>query len=192
MVVREEFSKMRAFLGVTSVQTAADDDLIVTTVDMKVGAYTVAAQPTSPSKIGVKVTTVGNADTMGTIKFVGTDINNAAIEETIIPISGSTVWTTRYFKTVTSATGAGWVVSADTSKDTIIIGIPATGGIEGRGQGVTFICLSGIIYINPLGTAATTSIKLVAGQAQDLLVPDVLSYISDGNAATFQCEIWEA
>jgi len=123
MIVRNAFNKTRAMLGVTSVQVAADDNLITTTVDMKNGTYTIAAQPTSPSKIGTTVTKVGNADTMGTITFVGTDIMDNALTEVVVPISDSVVWTTRYFKTVTTATAAGWVVSADTSKDTIIIGI---------------------------------------------------------------------
>jgi len=186
-----QFPKMKTYLSTTSVQTAADDNLIVTTVDMKVGAYSVAAQPTSPSKIGFKVTKVGNADTMGTITVVGTDIHNRAITEVVTPISDDTVWTTAYFKTITSITGAGWVVSADTSKDTIIVGIPATGGIEGFGMPIEFVCLSGVIYVDPKAVATTSSYVLAANESIKLTVSEVLSYISNGSAATFKVIIWE-
>jgi len=192
MIVRNAFNKTRAMLGVTSVQVAADDNLITTTVDMKNGTYTIAAQPTSPSKIGTTVTKVGNADTMGTITFVGTDIMDNALTEVVVPISDSVVWTTRYFKTVTTATAAGWVVSADTSKDTIIIGIPATGGIEVRGQSVRFKAVSGAIFVNPLAIATTSSYKMAVGEVLDICVTDVLSFISDGSAATFECIIFES
>lgn len=102
-----------------------DDNKIVTTVDMKVGAYTIAAQPTAPAIISVTVTTVDVADTMGTITFVGTDGSGAAQTEVVIPVSGSTVYTTQEFKTITSATGADWVIGGS-GADTIIIGVAST------------------------------------------------------------------
>jgi hypothetical protein len=193
--MEDRFHKTLALLGVTSVQAAADDNLIVTTVDMKVGEYTVAAQPTSPSKIGFKVTTVGDVDlAMGTITVVGTDVRDIAITEVVVPISGSTVWTTRYFKTITTITGAGWTRSADTQEDTIIVGIPATGGIEVHGQSCSFKAVSGAIYVNPKTTATATSASylMATGEVLEICVSDVLSYISDGQAATFECIIWEA
>jgi hypothetical protein len=129
---------------------------------------------------------------MGTITLVGTDIMDNALTEVVIPISDSVVWTTRYFKTVTTATAAGWVVSADTSKDTIIIGIPATGGIEVRGQSIRFKAISGAIFVNPLAVATTSSYKMAVGEVLDICVTDVLSFISDGSAATFECIIFES
>lgn len=101
-----------------------DDDKIVTTANMKVGTYTIAAQPTSPCLLSVKVTAVGTADTMGTITFVGTDVNGAALTEAVTPVAGSTVYTTNQFTSVTSATGAGWVIDAvEGTADTVIIGV---------------------------------------------------------------------
>ena len=99
-----------------------DDNKIVTSANMKVGAYTVAAQPTAPALLSVTHTQVGGVtDTLGTIDFVGTDINGDALTETVTPVDGTTVYTVNEFKTVTSATGVGWVI--DTTEDTIIIGV---------------------------------------------------------------------
>ena len=92
---------------------------IVTSVNMKVGAYTIAAQPVTPARLSVLSTAVAAADTMGTIDIVGTDVNGAAQLETITPISGTTVYSTKVFKTVTSATGVGWVINS--TNDTIVI-----------------------------------------------------------------------
>lgn len=95
---------------------------IVTTTNMKVGTYTIAAQPIAPALLSVTITIVDVADTMGTIDFVGTDINGDALTETIAPIAGSTVYTTKEFASVTSATGVGWVIGG-TTEDTIVIGV---------------------------------------------------------------------
>jgi hypothetical protein len=103
---------------------AVDDDKIVTSTDMKVGTYTIAAQPTAPCLLSVTVTAADTADTMGTIAFVGTDISGTAISETVTPVAGSTVYTTKEFASVTSATGAGWAIDeAEGSKDQIKIGV---------------------------------------------------------------------
>jgi len=93
---------------------------IVTTTNMIVGAYVIAAQPVVPSLLSVLTTTVTGADTMGTITFVGTDVNDAALTEVLIPVAGVTTYTVNEFKTVTSATGAGWVIN--TGNDTLVIG----------------------------------------------------------------------
>lgn len=93
---------------------------IVTSTNMKNGTYTIAAQPVVPALLSVLATAVTGADTMGTITFVGTDACDAVITEEVTPIAGTTVYTTKEFKTVTSATGAGWVIN--TGNDTIIIG----------------------------------------------------------------------
>lgn len=98
---------------------------IVTSTNMKNGTYTIAAQPITPAQLSVLATGVGGNDTMGTITFVGTDIYDAALTESVTPIAGTTVYTTNMFKTVTSATGAGWVINS--TNDTLVIGVA---GIE--------------------------------------------------------------
>lgn len=163
-----------------------DDDKIVTTTNMKVGTYTIAAQPTAPCLLSVKVTAVGTADTMGTITFVGTDINGAALTEEVTPIAGSTVYTTNEFASVTSATGAGWVIAV--TEDTVIIGVAdviaptdyyfaaiqvisaAVVSSQTNLTGATVAQLSDFTSI-PVGTYPTkvTKIALTSGQAIGIL-----------------------
>lgn len=99
----------------------ADVDRIVTTTNMIVGTYTVAASPDISRNITVSATAVGAADTMGTITVDGTNYLDAVISEVITPIAGSTVAGLKAFKTVTAVTGAGWVINE--GNDTITIGI---------------------------------------------------------------------
>jgi hypothetical protein len=99
----------------------ADDDLIVTSANMKVGAYTIAAQPKSACRISVFSTAVGATDTLGTVVIVGTDIKGDALSETVTPIAGTTVYTTRLFATITSVTGVGWVIGE--GNDNIKVGV---------------------------------------------------------------------
>jgi hypothetical protein len=106
-----------------------DDDKIVTSTNMIVGAYTIAAQPIAPCLLSVLATANGTADTMGTITFVGTDINGDALTEVVTPIAGTTVYTTNEFASVASATGAGWVIAV--GNDTIKIGVASAVSGEG-------------------------------------------------------------
>jgi len=194
MLVRDTFAPMKAFLGLSTLLTAADADKIVTSTNMKVGAYTVAAQPSAPSLITVTATASGTADTPGTITVVGTDVYDRVLTEVIIPVAGSTVSGTRYFKTITSVTGAGWVIDgAEGSNDTITVGVPMSAGIEAEGLPVTLQIVSGNVWINDKITAVegATAFKLTAGQTLDF-VPRTrsLSLISDASGATFQAIIW--
>lgn len=109
----------KLYLGTPIVATT---NRIVTSTNMKVGTYTIAAQPDVPRNITVTATTVATgADTPGTITVVGTDIRDNTISEVIIPAQGSTVAGTKAFKTVTSVTGAGWVIAG--GNDTIVVGV---------------------------------------------------------------------
>jgi len=102
--------------------SAADVDAIVTSASMKVGTYTIAAQPTAAKRISVTHTAVGNADTLGTIVVAGT-VDGTATTETITPVSGSTVYGNKFFDAsgLTSITGAGWVTNG--TADTITVGV---------------------------------------------------------------------
>jgi len=195
LLVRDTFAPLKGWLGVSTLLAAADDDKIVESANMKVGAYTIAAQPSIPSLLGVKVTASGTADTMGTITFVGTDCFDRALTEVVVPVAGSTVYTTHYFKTVTSATGAGWVIVAGAGNDTIIVGVLASGGFEGaKGQPVTVEIVSGTVYINDRATAVAdvTSIQKTAGQTIDFVPKtDFISMIASGGAATVQVYVWD-
>jgi hypothetical protein len=99
-----------------------DDDKFVVSTNMKVGAYTVAAQPIGPTIVSVLQTAVGTADTSGKITVVGTDATGATISEDVVPVAGTTIASTKAFSTITSITGSGWVIDAGSGNDTIKIG----------------------------------------------------------------------
>jgi hypothetical protein len=117
----------------TMIITPVDDNYLVTTTDMKVGTYTIAAQPKGSHVVTVEVTAVGTDDTMGTITFVGTDSDGAAVTETLTPEADATVTGTKGFEAITSITGAGWVIDAvEGTEDTIIVGVGAIKPPEGK------------------------------------------------------------
>lgn len=60
-------------------------------------------------------------------------------------------------------------------------------------EDVTFMCVSGNIWINPNATAVanTTAWKLTAGQSIDLRVDATLSIISDASGATYEYVVWQ-
>ena len=103
---------------------AADDDFLVASANMKVGAYTLLNSGVLAVARNATVTHTqvgGVTDTLGTVIVVGTDISGAAITETITPSTGAVVQGAKAFKTVTSVTGAGWVIN--TGNDTIKVGM---------------------------------------------------------------------
>lgn len=103
-----------------------DDNQVVTTENMKVGAYTIAASPDVPRVITVTHTSVGATDTLGTLTVTGTDYADTVITEVITPSADTTVTGTKAFKTVSGIDGADWVIAE--GNDTIIVGTgPALG-----------------------------------------------------------------
>lgn len=107
----------------------ADVDRIVVSTNMKVGSYTIAAQPDVARNITVSATAGATADTMGTILVTGTNIEGKPITETLTPVAGSTVAGAKAFKTVASVVGAGWAIDgAEATNDTITVGV---GGVLG-------------------------------------------------------------
>jgi hypothetical protein len=95
-------------------------DYVVASTNMKVGAYTIAHQPTEASRISFTVTTVATADTLGTIALVGTS-DGATVTETITPLANSRVWSSRVYTAITSITGSSWVTGS--TADTIKVGV---------------------------------------------------------------------
>lgn len=107
---------------------AAVSNLIVTSTNMKVGAYTVAAQPYVACKITATTTAGGTADTMGTLVIKGA-LAGTPKTETLTLISGGTATTTGDFDTIYSVTGAGWVIDGkEGTNDTIVVGTAAVTG----------------------------------------------------------------
>ena len=122
-VTKSTYGMRMYYLGTPELD---DDDQVVTTEDMKVGTYTVTANPDFPRVITVTHAAVGAVDTLGTITVEGTDSADAVISEVITPLSGTIATGLKAFKTVTSVTGAGWVIAE--GNDTITVGTgPALG-----------------------------------------------------------------
>lgn len=128
---------------------AATTNYIVASADMKVGTYTIAHQPDVPRNITVTHTTVATGtDTLGTITVVGTNVSGAVISEVITPSADTTVAGELAFKTITSVTGAGWVI-AD-GNDTIVVGVGAVLGLPviidaGSVVGIGFVGASPVV-----------------------------------------------
>jgi hypothetical protein len=111
----------------SSAAPAAVTNRFVTSVSMKVGSYTLAntTMPTTGARhVTVAHTTVTGTDTLGTLLVTGTSLDGLVISETLTPSADTTVTGTKWFNTVTSIVGAGWVIS--TGNDTIIVGCDAS------------------------------------------------------------------
>jgi hypothetical protein len=133
----------------TAATTAAVTNRYVTSVNMKVGAYTLANTTPVWSGAGlvtVTHTTVVTTDTLGTIVVVGVDLSGTTRTETLTPVADSTVTGTIPFRTITSITGVGWVIAG--SNDTLVAGV-AAGNIACGSQGV----LQGVLVNNTVATA---------------------------------------
>jgi len=138
----------------TAATTAAVTNRYVTSTNMKVGAYTLAN--TTPVWSGAGLVTVthtevgGGVDTLGTIVVVGVDLSGQSRTESIVPVNGTTATGTIPFRTITSVTGAGWVIG--TGNDTIVVGV-AAGNIACGSQGT----LGGLLVNNVVATLVTIS-----------------------------------
>jgi hypothetical protein len=133
----------------TAASTAAVTNRYVTSVNMKVGAYTLANTTPAWSGAGqvtVTHTTVVTTDTLGTIVVVGTDLSGQTKTETLTPVADSTVTGTVAFRTLTSVTGVGWVIAG--SNDTLVVGV-AAGNIACGSYGT----LGGVLVNNVVATA---------------------------------------
>lgn len=112
-----------------SAANAADTDYFLNSVNMKTGAYTL--DETTPATAGARRvtlthTSVDTTDDLGTVTIVGKDLTGQTITETLTPVADDVVTSTKWFRSVTSATGTGWTIDAvESTEDTIIIGYGA-------------------------------------------------------------------
>jgi len=106
---------------------AGDTDRYCETQNMKVGALTLTATLTPGNgarKVTCTRTVDGNADTPGTLLVTGKNLAGQTITETLIPGAHTVLVTgTKYFSSITSVVGAGWVI--DGNNDTIVVGMAA-------------------------------------------------------------------
>lgn len=158
--------------------TAAVANRIVASANMKVGAYTIANA--SPVWAGGALITVthtevgGGVDTLGTIVVVGTDLFGLPVTETITPLNGTVATGTKVFRSVTSVTGAGWVIG--TGNDTIVVGVAAgsyaaTGGGRVRSVIVNNAVAATIVLSDSTGTLLTVPASQAAGTEYVLDLP---------------------
>ena len=153
-----------------AVATPAVTNRFVASTNMKVGTYTIAnASPAMAGAVNVTVTHTqvgGVTDTLGTVVVVGTDINGQAITETITPLDGTVATGTKFFRVVTTVTGAGWVIN--TGNDTIVVGYAA--GVVAASSGgilhavvINTTAASTVIIADAKGTIATLKASIAEG-----------------------------
>lgn len=164
----------------TAATTAAVTNRIVASANLKVGAYTIAnASPvwSGGAFITATVTTVDTADTVGTLVLVGKGLHGEAVTETLTLVQGGAVTSSKVFRSITSATGAGWVIDAvEGTPDTIVVGV-AAGSIAARGGGsihsviVNNAVAAAIVISDSGGTILTVPASQAAGSEFILDVP---------------------
>jgi hypothetical protein len=144
---------------------ALDDvDWFVTSADMKVGAYTLAktAPDVGARNVTVTQTAVGTEDTNGTITVVGTDLAGNVISETITPNAGATVVGAKAFATVTSVTGAGWVIDGvEATADKITVGFGALIGLPDKLTDTAQVLAASLANVKQ-ATAPTVAVNATA------------------------------
>jgi hypothetical protein len=119
-------------MGFTKTRLSAANPAVanrfVTSVAMKVGAYTVAnggAMPTPGARrVTITHTTVAaGTDTLGTVTVTGTDQRGQAISEIITPLADAVATGVKFFASVATVVGAGWVIAG--GNDTLVVGCEA-------------------------------------------------------------------
>jgi hypothetical protein len=151
--------------------TAAATNRFVVSANMKVGAYALAnagAQPTEGARhVTVTHTQVGGVtDTLGTITVVGKDLAGNTITESITPLDGTIATGVKWFASVISVTGVGWVV--DTTADTIVVGCTAAAiAVEGsgvlHGVAVNTTAAGAVTIADQAGTIAVLKASIAEG-----------------------------
>jgi hypothetical protein len=118
---------------------AGDADRFVASADMKVGLYTLLVSGAMPTpgtarRVTCTRTVVGGADTAGTIDIVGKNLAGQTITESLTPgANGILVTGTKWFASITSVTGVGWVTN--TGNDTIVVGVDGNYVVVAEGTG---------------------------------------------------------
>jgi len=136
-----------------------DVDWFVASVDMKVGAYTLAhtAPDVGARNVTVTQTATGTEDTNGTIVVVGKDLAGNVITETLTPNAGATVAGGKCFATITSITGAGWVIDGvEGTKDKIRVGFGPKIGLPDKLTDTAQVVATSLNNVKEATAAAVT------------------------------------
>lgn len=174
----------------TAATTAAVTNRLVTTTNMKVGAYTLAntsAVWSGGFTVTATITAVTGNDTAGTLVVVGTSLAGQAVTETITLTAGSGGTGSQIFRSVTSITGAGWVIN--TGNDTIVVGVAAGNiacGTSGQLGGVLVnnSVASTIVISHAGGTILTVPASAAAGTYYNLGGVDFGGYLKVATTST--------
>ena len=149
--------------------TAAVTNRFVVSTNMIVGAYAVAnASPAwqGGCNITATITAVTGNDTAGTLTIVGTDLAGSTQTEVITLTAGVGGTGTKTFRTVTSITGAGWVINV--GNDTIVVGC-AAGAIACGSNGTLYAVVvnataaATVVLSDSVGTIATLAASIANG-----------------------------
>jgi len=166
---------------VISAAPAASANGYVVSVNMKVGAYTLAAtKPTFGARhVTLVRTVVVEADTPGTVVVTGVDPSGQAITETLTPgANGVTVTGTKWFASVSDISGVGWVSGG--TPDTIVVGWDA--------QNVVAVGPGGTLHAITVNTTAAGAIVVTDATGQLLSLKASIAegqYLYDINWAGF-------
>ena len=143
---------------------AGDTDRYCETQNMKVGALTLTVTLTPGNgarKVTCTRTVDGNADTPGTLLVTGKNLAGQTITETLIPGAHTVLVTgTKYFSSITSVVGAGWVI--DGNNDTIVVGMAAENHLAVGG---------GTIHGIYISTTAAGTITVTDASGTIMLLP---------------------
>lgn len=108
---------------VDSPTEVADDNQVVTVVNLTNAALTIAAQLDVPRNVTCTIVDTGASITAGTTTIVGTGLDDEALTEVLDGSGGAGVLTgAQYFKTITSITNAAYAVLDGAGDETIICG----------------------------------------------------------------------
>jgi hypothetical protein len=152
----------------------ADVNRFVLSTDMKRTAYTIEATNAMPEAntarhVTITVTFDGAADTTASVLVTGTNLAGQVISETLTPsaVDATTVEGTKWFRTVTAAISASWVI-AGAAADHLEVGCGANAIIaEGNGtlHGIQInTTANGVITVSDAnGTIAVLPVNVAVG-----------------------------
>jgi len=175
----------------TASTTAAVTNRLVTSTNMKVGTYTVANSGLAPwgggFTVTATITAVTGNDTAGTLVVVGKSLGGAAATETITLTDGVGGTGSVIFRSVTTITGAGWVIN--TGNDTIVVGVAAGNyacGSHGSLAGVLVnnSVASAIVISDARGTILTVPASAAAGTYYNLGGVDFAGHLKVATTST--------
>lgn len=118
----------------------ADDNAIVTVVNLTNASFTLAGQPDQPRKLTATIVDTTASITIGSLTFVGKDKDGNAVTEIIDCAAGAGVYTTVYkYYTVTSITASAFATLGGTGDETIMVGYldPTETSVEYLAEGFT-------------------------------------------------------